>query len=81
ILYSDQQLTTSFSELTKSQFQLTGRKFDPSPSTPARGSNGKLSSYYVLAQNPFQTFTGVLNTQLKLADNLSLSVIPYYFWG
>ncbi len=81
ILKYHEQDNNSYSQLTKSQFQQNGRKFDPYPSTPALGSNGKLSSYYELAQNPFQTFTGVLNTQFKLADNLSLSVIPYYFWG
>ncbi|RMR56936.1 TonB-dependent receptor:TonB-dependent receptor [Pseudomonas syringae pv. actinidiae] len=81
ILKYHEQDNNSYSQLTKSQFQQNGRKFDPYPSTPTRGSNGKLSSYYELAQNPFQTFTAVLNTQFKLADNLALSVIPYYFWG
>jgi iron complex outermembrane receptor protein len=81
ILKYHEQDNNSYSQLTKSQFQQNGRKFDPYPATPTVGSNGKLNSYYALAQNPFQTFTGVLNTQFKLADNLALSVIPYYFWG
>ncbi len=81
ILKYHEQDNNSYSQLTKSQFQQNGRKFDPYPATPTVGSNGKLNSYYALAQNPFQTFTGVLNTQFKLADNLALSVIPYYYWG
>ncbi|MEX5560188.1 TonB-dependent receptor [Pseudomonas rhodesiae] len=81
ILKYHEQDNNSYSQLTKSQFQQNGRKFDPYPATPAVGSNGKVNSYYALAQNPFQTFTGVLNTQFKLADNLALSVIPYYYWG
>ncbi|WP_460137063.1 TonB-dependent receptor [Pseudomonas sp. S1_E04] len=81
ILKYHEQDNNSYSQLTKGQFQQNGRKYDPYPATPTVGSNGKLNSYYALAQNPFQTFTGVLNTQFKLADNLALSVIPYYFWG
>ncbi|OPA92156.1 TonB-dependent receptor [Pseudomonas fluorescens] len=81
ILKYHEQDNNSYSQLTKGQFQQNGRKFDPYPATPTVGGNGKLNSYYALAQNPFQTFTGVLNTQFKLADNLALSVIPYYFWG
>ena len=81
ILKYHEQDNNSYSQLTKAQFQQNGPKYDPYPATPTVGSNGKLNSYYALAQNPFQTFTGVLNTQFKLADNLALSVIPYYFWG
>ncbi|KPA92990.1 MULTISPECIES: TonB-dependent receptor [Pseudomonas] len=81
ILKYHEQENTSYSQLTKAQFQKYGRSYDPYPQTPALGSNGKINSYYGLALNPFQTFTGVLNTQFKLADNLSLSVIPYYYWG
>ncbi|AMB86909.1 TonB-dependent receptor [Pseudomonas agarici] len=81
ILKYHEQENASYSQLTKGQFQKYGRSYDPYPSTPALGGNGKISSYEGLALNPFKTFTGVLNTQFKLADNLSLSVIPYYFWG
>ena len=81
ILKYHEQDNNSYSQLTKGQFQQNGRKYDPYPATPAVGSNGKYTSYYGLAQNPFQTFTAVLNTQFKLADNLALSVIPYYYWG
>ncbi|AZE88496.1 TonB-dependent receptor [Pseudomonas orientalis] len=81
ILKYHEQDNNSYSQLTKAQFQQNGRKYDPYPATPTVGSNGKYNSYYALAQNPFQTFTAVLNTQFKLADNLALSVIPYYFWG
>jgi len=81
ILKYHEQDNNSYSQLTKAQFQQNGPKYDPYPATPTVGSNGNLNSYYALAQNPFQTFTGVLNTQFKLADNLALSVIPYYFWG
>ncbi|MGY4637884.1 TonB-dependent receptor [Pseudomonas sp. BIGb0164] len=81
ILKYHEQDNNSYSQLTKGQFQQNGRKYDPYPATPTVGSNGKVNSYYALAQNPFQTFTGVLNTQFKLADNLALSVIPYYYWG
>ncbi|KAA6182013.1 TonB-dependent receptor [Pseudomonas veronii] len=81
ILKYHEQDNNSYSQLTKAQFQQNGPKYDPYPATPTVGSNGKLNSYYALAQNPFQTFTGVLNTQFKLADNLALSVIPYYYWG
>lgn len=81
ILKYHEQDNNSYSQLTKAQFQQNGRKYDPYPATPTVGGNGKYNSYYALAQNPFQTFTAVLNTQFKLADNLALSVIPYYFWG
>jgi len=81
ILKYHEQDNNSYSQLTKAQFQQNGRKYDPYPATPTVGANGKYNSYYALAQNPFQTFTAVLNTQLKLADNLALSVIPYYYWG
>jgi len=81
ILKYHEQDNNSYSQLTKAQFQQYGRKYDPYPATPSVGSNGKYNSYYALAQNPFQTFTAVLNTQFKLADNLALSVIPYYYWG
>ncbi len=81
ILKYHEQDNNSYSQLTKAQFQQNGRKYDPYPATPTVGSNGKYNSYYALAQNPFQTFTAVLNTQFKLADNLALSVIPYYYWG
>ncbi|OOW01465.1 TonB-dependent receptor [Pseudomonas sp. MF6394] len=81
ILKYHEQDNNSYSQLTKAQFQQNGRKYDPYPATPSVGSNGKYNSYYALAQNPFQTFTAVLNTQFKLADNLALSVIPYYYWG
>ncbi len=81
ILKYHEQDNNSYSQLTKAQYQQNGRKYDPYPTTPAVGSNGKYNSYYALAQNPFQTFTAVLNTQFKLADNLALSVIPYYYWG
>ncbi|MCF5694370.1 MULTISPECIES: TonB-dependent receptor [Pseudomonas] len=81
ILKYHEQDNNSYSQLTKAQFQQNGRKYDPYPATPTVGSNGKYNSYYGLAQNPFQTFTAVLNTQFKLADNLALSVIPYYYWG
>ncbi|TKK25624.1 TonB-dependent receptor [Pseudomonas sp. CFBP13528] len=81
ILKYHEQDNNSYSQLTKAQFQQNGRHYDPYPATPTVGSNGKYNSYYALAQNPFQTFTAVLNTQFKLADNLALSVIPYYFWG
>lgn len=81
ILKYHEQDNNSYSQLTKAQFQRYGRKYDPYPATPSVGSNGKYNSYYALAQNPFQTFTAVLNTQFKLADNLALSVIPYYYWG
>ncbi|WDU60504.1 TonB-dependent receptor [Pseudomonas poae] len=81
ILKYHEQDNNSYSQLTKAQFQQNGRKYDPYPATPTVGSNGKYNSYYALAQNPFQTFTAVFNTQLKLADNLALSVIPYYYWG
>ncbi|WP_330211097.1 TonB-dependent receptor [Pseudomonas sp. AM4(2022)] len=81
ILKYHEQDNNSYSQLTKAQFQQYGRKYDPYPATPSVGSNGKYNSYYGLAQNPFQTFTAVLNTQFKLADNLALSVIPYYYWG
>ncbi|MGY2289790.1 TonB-dependent receptor family protein [Pseudomonas sp. SDO528_S397] len=81
ILKYHEQDNNSYSQLTKAQFQQFGRKFDPYPATPTVGSNGKYNSYYDLAQNPFQTFTAVLNTQYKLSDNLALSVIPYYYWG
>ncbi|MGA9704530.1 TonB-dependent receptor [Pseudomonas sp.] len=81
ILKYHEQDNNSYSQLTKAQYQQNGRKYDPYPATPAVGSNGKYNSYYALAQNPFQTFTAVLNTQFKLADNLALSVIPYYYWG
>ena len=81
ILKYHEQDNNSYSQLTKAQYQQNGRKYDPYPATPTVGSNGKYNSYYALAQNPFQTFTAVLNTQFKLADNLALSVIPYYYWG
>ncbi|WP_339435636.1 TonB-dependent receptor [Pseudomonas orientalis] len=81
ILKYHEQDNNSYSQLTKAQFQQNGRKYGPYPATPTVGGNGKYNSYYALAQNPFQTFTAVLNTQFKLADNLALSVIPYYFWG
>lgn len=81
ILKYHEQDNNSYSQLTKAQFQRYGRKYDPYPSSPQLGSNGKVSSYYELAQNPFQTFTAVLNSQFRLADNLALSVIPYYYWG
>ena len=81
ILKYHEQDNNSYSQLTKAQFQQNGRKYDPYPAKPSVGSNGKYNSYYALAQNPFQTFTAVLNTQFKLADNLALSVIPYYYWG
>lgn len=81
ILKYHEQDNNSYSQLTKAQFQQYGRKYDPYPATPSVGSNGKYNNYYALAQNPFQTFTAVLNTQFKLADNLALSVIPYYYWG
>ncbi len=81
ILKYHEQDNNSYSQLTKAQFQQNGSKYDPYPATPTVGGNGKYNSYYALAQNPFQTFTAVLNTQFKLADNLALSVIPYYFWG
>jgi len=80
IKYHEQE-NNSYSQLTKSQFEQYGRKYDPYPAVPTVGSNGKLSSYYDLAQNPFKTVTAVLNTQFKLADNLALSVIPYYYYG
>lgn len=81
ILKYHEQDNNSYSQLTKAQYQQNGHKYDPYPATPTVGSNGKYNSYYALAQNPFQTFTAVLNTQFKLADNLALSVIPYYYWG
>ena len=62
ILKYHEQDNNSYSQLTKAQFQQYGRKYDPYPATPSVGSNGKYNSYYALAQNPFQTFTAVLNT-------------------
>lgn len=81
ILKYHEQDNNSYSQLTKSEFTQYGRKYDPNPNPPALGSNGKISKYYELAQNPFKTFTGVLNTQFRLRDDMSLSVIPYYYWG
>ncbi len=81
ILKYHKQENNSYSQLTKSQFTQYGRDYDPYPSVATKNSSGKITSYYGLALNPFETFTAVLNTNFKLADNLSLSVIPYYYYG
>jgi iron complex outermembrane receptor protein len=81
ILKYHRQENNSYSQLTKDQYTQYGRKYDPYPSTAARNANGKIISYYGLAQNPFETFTAVLNTHFKLADNVSLDLIPYYYYG
>lgn len=81
ILKYHQQENNSYSQLTKSQFTQYGRDFDPYPSTAVRNANGKITSYYGLALNPFETFTAVLNTHFKLADNVSVDLDPYYYYG
>ena len=81
ILKYHRQENNSYSQLTKDQYTQYGRKYDPYPATAARNASGKITSYYGLAQNPFETFTAVLNTHFKLADNVSLDLIPYYYYG
>ncbi|WP_426198557.1 TonB-dependent receptor [Pseudomonas sp. DC3200b2] len=81
ILKYHKQENNSYSQLTKAQYTQSGRDYDPYPAVATRNANGKITSYYGLAQNPFETFTAVLNTHFKLADNLSMDVIPYYYYG
>ncbi|AXO86694.1 TonB-dependent receptor [Pseudomonas parafulva] len=81
ILKYHKQENNSYSQLTKSQYTQFGRRYDPYPSVAARNGSGKITSYYGLAQNPFETFTAVFNTHFKLADNVSMDVIPYYYYG
>ncbi|MFF7710945.1 TonB-dependent receptor domain-containing protein [Pseudomonas sp. NPDC007930] len=81
ILKYHKQENNSYSQLTKAQFTQNGRDFDPYPALATKGSNGKINSYYGLALNPFETFTAVFNSQLKLADNLTWTFNPYYYYG
>lgn len=81
ILKYHKQDNDSYSQLTKDQYTQYGRDYDPYPSVATRNSNGKITSYYGLAKNPFETFTAVFNTHFKLADNVSIDVNPYYYYG
>ena len=80
IIKYHKQENYNYNTLSKAQFQKSGRTLDYAEN-PIYNSSGKLVSYYKLNQNPFENLTASLTQRFQLRDDLSLTMVPYYYWA
>ncbi|MFC5472416.1 TonB-dependent receptor [Paraherbaspirillum soli] len=74
----NQQHNYQFSKLSLPQFNAGNVSY----TNALIGSNGKPDvNYYKFHQNPFENYLAVLSGKFKLADNLRLTVTPYFWYG